>query len=131
MVNNTSVTLAGNSEFTHNHCESDLCLGGNGITVLNSNLTFTGSTTFLENNATFYGLFDWHGGGGAIYALSSTVLSFTGTNNFVNNLVLLAGGNQLAVGYTSVSIAFVTLIVIIVFQLEKWQQKQLQIDIKL
>ena len=47
------------------------------------------------------------------------------------NYLLLAGGNQLAVGYTSVSIAFVTFIAIIVFQLEKWQQKQLQIDIKL
>ena len=92
VVNNSGVTLAGNSEFTCNHCESDHCLGGNGITVLSSNLTFTGNTTFLENNATFYGLYDWHGGGGAIYALSSTVLSFTGTNNFINNLVVGGSG---------------------------------------
>ena len=92
VVNNTSVNLAGTSEFTHNHCDSDFCLGGSGITALSSNLTFSGSTTFLENNATFYGLYDWHGGGGAIYASSNTVLSFTGTSNFINNSAVGGGG---------------------------------------
>ena len=38
-VNNTNLTLAGNSAFTHNHCGTDLCAGG-GIVALSSNLTF-------------------------------------------------------------------------------------------
>ena len=88
VVNNSNVTLSGNSEFIHNHCESDFCLGGSGITALSSNLTFTGSTTFLENNATFYGIYVWHGGGGAIYASSNTVLSY----HFINNSAVGGGG---------------------------------------
>ena len=55
VVNNTNVTLAGNSKFTHNHCEPDCKIGGGGIAAFNSNLTFNGNTTFSENNATLYG----------------------------------------------------------------------------
>ena len=51
-VYNTSITLAGN-KFTHNQCGcesfSDLRRLGCGITALNSNLLFTGNTTFLKN----------------------------------------------------------------------------------
>ena len=88
VVNNTNVTLAGNSEFTHNHCEStsgsNSCTGGGGIYALSSNLTFTGNTTFLQNIAT-------SSGGGAIYASHNTVLSFNGTSNFINNSALDGG----------------------------------------
>ena len=54
VVNNTNITLAGNSVFTHNHCGSTSCVGGGGIVALNSNITFTGNTTFLENIAQFH-----------------------------------------------------------------------------
>ena len=84
VVNNTTVTLAGNSEFTHNHCEStsgsNSCTRGGGIYALSSKLTFTGNTIFLQNNVYVYSY-----GGGAIYASHNTVLSFNGTSNFINN----------------------------------------------
>ena len=79
VVNNTNITLAGNSVFIHNHCGSTSCVGGGGITALSSNITFTGNTTFLENIAQF------HDSGGAIYALDNTVLSFNGTSYFISN----------------------------------------------
>ena len=112
-VNNTNVTLAGNSKFTHNHCEPDCKIGGGGIAAFNSNLTFNGNTTFFENNATLYGagifmftsrlsstgnmhfINNLNSGfatlqqllfvpGGTIWAAASS-LSFSGTNNFINN----------------------------------------------
>ena len=78
-VNNTNITLAGNTEFTHNHCETNSCVGG-GIVALSSNLTFTGNTTFLENIVHVF-----HGAGGAIYASPNTVVSFNGFSNFISN----------------------------------------------
>ena len=78
VVNNTNITLARNSEFIHNHCESTSCLGGGGIVALSSNITFTGNTTFLENIVSYHG-------GGAVYALDNSVLSFHGTNYFLSN----------------------------------------------
>ena len=45
IVIDTSVTLTGNSVFTHNHCES--CSKGSVFTACSSNLTFTRNTTFL------------------------------------------------------------------------------------
>ena len=52
-----TIILAENNEFTHNHCDgeglSSYCIGGGGITALDSNLTFIGNTTFLQNHATF------------------------------------------------------------------------------
>ena len=98
VVNNTNVTLAGNSEFTHNRACGMIVLGG-AIAAVSSNLTFTGNTIFLENSATitescqqvyyvnssnftpFYTF-----GGGAIYTTHNTVIIFTGNSNFINNL---------------------------------------------
>ena len=85
VVRNTNVTLAGNSEFTHNqyHCKFTSCAGGGGgggITALSSSLKFTGNTTFLENAKI-------EQGGGAIYASGNAMLSFHGTTNFINNSV--------------------------------------------
>ena len=106
VVNSTSITLAGNTEFTHNHCEFDSCVYGGGIAAFNSNLTFIENTTFQENNVTCDGngsaiyaskntLLNFNGtstfinnlagNGGAIYAIDNVVLSFNGTNNFINN----------------------------------------------
>ena len=85
---NTTVSLTGNSEFTHNHCTgSSSCVGGGDITALSSNLTFTGNTTFLDNTAMFYKLYTITNGGhgGAIIALRNTILRFNGINNFINN----------------------------------------------
>ena len=81
VVDNTTISLTGNSEFTHNHCESNSCTGGGGITALSSNLTFTGNTIFLLNNA----ISVYSYGGGAIYASHNTIISFNGTSNFINN----------------------------------------------
>ena len=82
VVNNSDITLAGKSEFTHNQCKSNSCFAGGGIDIHSSNITFTGNTSFLENFATNYQ--QSNDSGGAIYA-SNSVLSFSGINNFINN----------------------------------------------
>ena len=112
IVYDTNVTLAENSEFTHNHCNHEgfipnsACIGGGGITAVDSNLIFTGNTTFIGNdgsastgiNVTNCSLSstgsihfinhpntgDTQHPTGAIWALASS-LSFTGTSNFINN----------------------------------------------
>ena len=129
IVNNTNITLSGNTEFTRNHGYE-----GGGITALSSNLTFTGNTTFLDNSALWYGPFIccrdpggaisvYHntvlsfsgnssfinnsasvGHGGAIYASDNIVLRFNGTNNFINNLAF-KGGAIFASGNTELSIS--------------------------
>ena len=83
VVKNTSVTLAGNSEFIHNHCRSNACIGGGGIAILSSNITITGNATFLENLGLFHG--PTNDGGVAIYA-NNTILNSSGINNFINNV---------------------------------------------
>ena len=91
VVNNTDITLTGNSEFTHNRACGSILLGG-AIIAVSSNLTFTGNTTFLGNSATSR-QFPFDGfGGGAIITLNNTVLSFSGTNNFINNSAGSDGG---------------------------------------
>jgi len=82
-VYHTSITLAKNNEFTHNHCDGEgfipnSCVGGGGITALDSNLTFTGNTTFLRNRANF--------SSAGIYMINSR-LSSTGSIQFINNLL--------------------------------------------
>ena len=61
-VDDTNITLAGNSEFIHNHmlCGGEL-VGGGSIIAYSSTLSFTGNTTFLDNTASC------SVGGGAIY----------------------------------------------------------------
>ena len=86
VVDNTNITLSGNTEFAYNRVCGDSVVGG-GVGALSSNLTFTGNTTFLENGAIFEQC-PFNGfliGGGAILTLNSTVLSLSGTNNFINN----------------------------------------------
>ena len=88
LVKNTNITLAGNSEFIHNYCESNSCIGGGGITAVSSNIAVTGNATFFENIGTFYGPnVTTNDGGSAIYA-NNTVLSFSGINNFINNVAI-------------------------------------------
>ena len=77
VVNNSVITLAGNSEFTHNNCEYNFCFGGGGITALSSNLTFTGNTAFLANSAFIYGA-------AGIYMVNSN-LSSSGIIHFMSN----------------------------------------------
>ena len=89
VVNNTTITLAENSKFIRNQCAcqsfSKRCELGCGVTALNSNLTFTGNTTFLKNihNSTYLSTSEV--GAGAISAVASS-LHFTGTNNFLDNV---------------------------------------------
>ena len=92
VVMHTNITLTG-TKFTQNryNCDSD-CIGAGAIAAFSSNLTFTGNTTFLENNTTSpYG-------GGAIYASENALLSFNGINNFINNLAYYSGGTIYASG---------------------------------
>ena len=97
----SSITLAGNNEFTHNYWRflpnNSFCIGGGGITALDSNLTFIGNTIFVGNHAIGSGVC-----GGAIYAVDNTSLRFTGTSNFINNSASL-GGAIAAVYNTSLS----------------------------
>ena len=85
LVENTNVTLAGNSEFIHNYCESNSCIGGGGIRALNSNITITGNVTFLENLGIVHAR--GNNAGVGIYA-NNTLLSFSGVSNFSNNLAI-------------------------------------------
>ena len=95
VVNNTNITLTGNTEFTHNRACGNIIAGG-GIIALSSNLQFTGSTTFLDNSAIperqcpLYRLV-YTFGGGAIFASQNTVLTFSGTSNFTNNIADFSG----------------------------------------
>ena len=113
-VIDTNIIVSGNSDFTHNHCESTSCVGS-GVVALSSNVTFTGNITFLENFATLYGggiyisnnsVFNFSGiinfiknsagdGGGAICALGTNVLSISGTSNFTGNSATNYGGGIL------------------------------------
>ena len=72
-VNNTNITLAGNSNFTNNSA-----LNGGAIHAENNSLLcFNGTSNFRYNSAEF--------DGGAIYTDGSAVLTFNGTNNFTSN----------------------------------------------
>ena len=113
VLHNTNVALVEN-KFIHNQCayqpSSEIHTLGCGITALNSNLIFTGNTTFLENhqNASspsycagaiwasasslnFSGMNNFIGNsaefcdGGAIHASNNTSLNFNGTSNFSHN----------------------------------------------
>ena len=95
VVDNTTVTLAGNSVFTHNHCESDSCVGGGGIIALSSNIAFMGNTTFLENNITFHNPYEITSGGGAIFASNNAVLNFNGISNFIGNSIVYGLGGAI------------------------------------
>ena len=75
-VLSSEITLAGNTDFTHNHCELNSCVLGGGITAVLSSLTFIGNTTFLENNAIY--------AGAGIFTLFC-ILNSTGHINFINN----------------------------------------------
>ena len=98
LVDNTNITLAGNTEFTHNRACGKILLGG-AIIAVSSNLIFTGNTTFLDNRSRqcpIDPLFDYFVVGGAAIYTSSTALSFSGTNNFINNSAGIDGGAILA-----------------------------------
>ena len=83
-IYNTSITLAGNSQFIRNKCAceslSTLCELGCGITTFNSTLKFIGNTTFHKNNPTSSCL----SCAGAIWASLSS-LQFNEINNFIGN----------------------------------------------
>ena len=87
VVHNTNITLAENSEFINNTCACQRVRHvmrelGCGITAFNSNITFTGNTSFRENNQTTP--YNFYECGGAIWASASS-LYFSGANNFVGN----------------------------------------------
>ena len=106
-VNNTDITLAGNTEFKHNRACGDFVPGG-AIIALGSNLTFTGSTTLLDNSAisrecVLVNSDSFIVGGGAIVTLNNTVISFSGTSNFIGNLAGDGGGGgAIYTGYNNV-----------------------------
>ena len=95
-MNNTSITQSGNTDFVHNRACADLKAGG-AIIVLDSNLTVTGNATFLDNS-----VFPFEGGG-AIFTSGNTVLSFNGTNDFINNSAGTDGGAICTSGNTVLS----------------------------
>ena len=97
VVDNTNITLVGNTEFAHNRACGNIIAGG-GIIASDSNLTFTGNTTFLDSSAITYGQCPFVGstfGSSAIVTTSNTVLSFNGINNFINNSGLGGGGGAI------------------------------------
>ena len=106
VVNNTNITLAGN-EFSHNlhggNNSGEGIIGGSAIIVLDSNLTFTGNTTFQKNNVSCSETKQSQTGGGAIITTGYTVLSFRGISNFINNSADGKGGAIYTSGHTVVS----------------------------
>ena len=105
-VNSTNITLSGNTEFKRNRACGNSVAGG-GVGALNSNLTFTGNTTFLDNSATFgHCPFENRStlpvGGGAIFVLNNTVLSFSGTSNFIGNSAGDRRGGAIYISYHTV-----------------------------
>ena len=98
VVNNTNITLAGNTKFAHTRPCSNIAGGvGGAIMALNSKLAFTGNTTFLDNSAAasprqcslYNNATDVLGG--VIYTLDNTVITFSGTNYFTMNRALSGG----------------------------------------
>ena len=102
VVESANITLAGNSEFKHNHGLCGDSLQGGAIYAVGSNLTFTGNATFLDNSAGIVGGFLCTDRGGGIY-IQNTVISFSGTTNFINNS---AGGEGGGAVYTSDVLSF-------------------------
>ena len=94
VVESANITLAGNSEFKHNHGLCGDSLQGGAIYAVGSNLTFTGNATFVDNSAGIVGGFLCNDRGGAIYT-QNTVISFSGTTNFINNLAVGDGGGAI------------------------------------
>ena len=129
-VNNTNITLAGKSEFIQNKCGCDSFTGrcrlGCGITAVNSNLTFIGNTAFLRNSKkrhtigvhsaihitenavlTFNGTNNFiNNSGNAIYTSHNTVLNFTGTSNFIGNHVNRFNGGSAIYASRNVTLTF-------------------------
>ena len=68
IVNNTNITLSGNTGFKHHE---------GAIVASGSNLTFTRNTSFLDNGELFGQL-----SGGAICASYNTVLNFSGISRY-------------------------------------------------
>ena len=107
VVNNTNITLSGNT-FIHNNyyleefvCGSH-CMKGGAVTAVHSNLIFTGNTTFLENSAictSFSERFYW----GAILTYNNTIINFNGTSNFINNSADSNGGAILTYNNTIIN----------------------------
>ena len=91
VVNNTNITLAGNSQFTRNnyHLEEFVCVShctkGGAVTAVHSNLTFTGNTTFLENSAVYIGNSTFSGLSWAAIFTYNTIINFNATSNYINN----------------------------------------------
>ena len=82
MIKYQHVTLAENTNFTHNHCEDDYSVGGGIIAANSSNLTFIGDTMFIENSATF-GNNATHRAAGI--DIINCILTSTGSIHLVNN----------------------------------------------
>ena len=118
-VRHTSIALAENNEFTHNHCDHvgftpNSCVG-TVFAAFNTSLSFTGTSNFINNSANYGGAvaagsntsLSFTGTinnsakyGGAIAAGYNTSLSFTGTSNFINNSARNYGG-AIAAGYNT------------------------------
>ena len=96
-VYHSSITLAGNNEFTNNHCDHEGYNSCEGAVILafdNTSLNFIGTSNFINNSA--------GNGGGAIYAYTNTSLNFNGNSNFINNSAT-SGGAIYASDNTSLS----------------------------
>ena len=98
-VYRTSIALAENNEFAHNHCDHEgltpnSCVG-TVFAGFNTSLSFTGTSNFINNSANYVG---------AIVAGYNTSLRFTGTCNFINNSAKYGGA--IAAGYNT-SLSFI------------------------
>ena len=76
---NTVLNFSGTNNFINNSA-----VGSGGAIYTYDTINFNGTNNFINNSA-------YRGSGGAIYALYNTVLSFSGINNFLDNIAISGG----------------------------------------
>ena len=91
---NSTLTFTRNTTFLNNrHNSVGVSEAGAGaILAVASSLHFTGTSNFFDNVKSATKKQKHAHGGGAIYVTNNTVLSFHGTNNFINNSANHKGG---------------------------------------
>ena len=89
-AHNSTLTFTGNTIFLENVGVFEI--GAGAIFAVASSLHFSGVSNFVDNVKSTKKKQNHAHGGGAIYVTNNTVVSFHGTNNFINNSANNKGG---------------------------------------
>ena len=107
---NSTLTFTGNTTFLKNRHNSlgVSKIGAGAIFAVASSLHFTGTSNFVDNVKSTKKKQNHAHGGGAIYVTNNIVVSFHGTNNFINNSANNKGGAIYASHNTILSLELAT-----------------------